>query len=167
MGRLFLELIRKMAQSHDSAFEVDTLVWTEEDGVWYPARVVSTQPIVVQWAATASRRWPDSEVEQQSVRQWDQWATIEVTAAIRKADYEAWRTHAAFSDVLATGGRGTRRAAAASPSPATGSSPSAPDSFLRSDKWEQVNRTEKATQRKRKLPSASNKVSDPPAPLCS
>ena len=156
-----------MAQPHDSEFEVDTLVWTVEDGVWYPARVASTQPIVVQWAATASRRWPDSIVEQQSVRQWGQWATIEVTPAIRSSHYDAWRTHAAFSDVLATGGRGTRRAAASSFSPATDSSPSAPESFLRSSECEQVTKSDKARQRKRKLTPASNKVSDPPAPLCS
>lgn len=152
-----------MAQSQDSAFEVDTLVWTEEDGVWYPALVISTQPIVVQWAATASRRWPNSEVEPQSVRRWDEWATIDVTPAIRKAHYDEWRTHAAFSDVLAPGGRRTPRAAAFS---LRDSSPSASDSFLRSAECVQVTRKEKAKQMKRKFTEpASNKVSDPPAPL--
>ena len=90
--------------------------------------------LVLQWAETTREHWPNSIVEKQSVRQWDQWATLKITPAIQRTHYTFWRTHAAFTDVLATGGPRKVRPVSF-PSPATGSSPAtAGTAVMRRDK---------------------------------
>ena len=100
----------------------------------------------------------DSENDKQGAKQSDQWETLHITAAIEESHYGYWRTHEAFTDVLANGGRRQKRlvprsiGAVTAVTAVAGGEPVAGDG---------KNQQRNKFKRQIKLPSSS-KVSDPP-----
>ena len=145
-------------------FREGQLVWTEDEDVWYPALVEAVNPasLVLEWAEIGQRQWPDTDADRQHIVPWSEGEHLVITAATGGSHYKYWKTHEAFTDVLANGGRNQRRltlvSRSAAASPAIGSPAVTADDRKNSEPKQ--NRIK--TQSRKKISSPSIKVRDPP-----